>query len=269
MDQPNPQDGGRTLLDLCDDPANIDPDVWLQYYEQVGDKDKGALPFRIAQIYDAMVKAIEEGSTAEFVCAAGILTHYVFDACQPMHISYMFNGDPNGPMNADGKPLARGVHGEFDEQMVEYFVEPIRTDLPQLAQAKADEDAPASADDIKTTKDAAVAAVALMSNTVRKYANPIDIVRDFEELVDLKKRTRCEWLWDKYGDGMQQAMAEAVVLAARLWEAAWKNGNGKENIQSTDAVPEDELRDLYETKEGFLDSVNLEDIKGTMTWDDA
>ena len=37
----------------------------------------------------------KRGEVEKFVCAAGILSHYVGDACQPLHISYLFNGDPD------------------------------------------------------------------------------------------------------------------------------------------------------------------------------
>jgi hypothetical protein len=71
-----------------------------------------------------------------------------------------------------------------------------------------------------------------MRNTVRKHANPAAIVDDYEELVDLTPQDRCAQLWKKYGKGLQQAMAEGVVLTARLWEAAWREGDGPSNIKS-------------------------------------
>jgi hypothetical protein len=266
MDQPNPLDNDKTLLDLCDSDENIDPDAWVKYYRDLGAKQKGALPFRIAQIYDAMVNYANEGNSAGFVCAAGISTHYVFDACMPLHISYMHHGDPNGPMKK-GKPISYNIHAEFDNQMVEYFHADIERDLPRFVKEKDSANVPVPVGKIKTTKDAAGAAVALLRNTVRKNADPIAIVKDYEELVDLKKRERCEVLWEKYGNGYQQAMAEAVVLTARLWDSAWDSGNGANNIRSTSAVPKEDLKELYETKHGFLDSVNLEQIKATMKWE--
>jgi hypothetical protein len=220
-----------------------------------------------------MVGYASKGDAAGFVCAAGILTHYVFDACMPLHISYMHHGDPNGPMKTVGsggkekeQPIAYDVHGEFDNQMVEYFVPDIEKNLPTFVKKKDSANVPVSVSKIKTSKDAAKAAVALMRNTVRKNADPIAIVKDYEELVDMTKRDRCNVLWNKYGNGYQQAMAEAVVLTARLWDAAWGAGNGSKKIKSTSAVFEDDLKELYETKKGFLDSVNLEDIKTTMKW---
>ncbi len=49
-----------------------------------------------------MVSFVKDGEAEKFVCAAGILSHYVGDACQPLHISYMFNGDPDHKVEGDG-----------------------------------------------------------------------------------------------------------------------------------------------------------------------
>ncbi len=270
MDQPNPQDDNRTLLDLCSEDENIDPDAWLRYYEAVGAEEKGALPFRIAQIYDAMVGYAGKGDVAGFVCASGILTHYVFDACMPLHISYMHHGDPKGQMikPTSGKKeqsIAYNVHAEFDNEMVEYFAPNIERDLPGIVKKKDRQNVPVSTGKIKTPKEASEAAVALMRDTVTN-ADPIAIVKDYEELVDKAKRDRCNILWKKYGPGYMEAMAEGVVLTARLWDAAWDAGKGARKIKKTSAVAEDELKRLYDTKKGFLDSVNLGEIKGTMSW---
>ncbi len=274
MDQPNPNDNNRTLLDLCDEPANIDPDVWVNYYKGVGAKEKGTLPFRVAQIYDAMVGYAGTGDASGFICAAGIMTHYVFDACMPLHISYMHHGDPGGRTkivmsgNKEKKvSIADGVHAEFDNEMVEYYAETLKRNLPDILENMTDSDLPVEMSMIEKPKDAAAATVALMRDTVRKHANPISIAKDYEELVRMNKRARCDVLWKTYGAGYQQAMAEAVALVARLWEAAWKNGGGAEKITNTSRVSEDELKRLYETKSGFLDSVNLEGIKKAMRWD--
>ena len=86
------------------------------------DESRGLLPFRVWQIYDAMVSFVKDGEAEKFVCAAGILSHYVGDACQPLHISYMFNGDPDHKVEgtvrdpktgekSDGQvPTGTGVH---------------------------------------------------------------------------------------------------------------------------------------------------------------
>ena len=57
--------------------------------------EPGLLPFRVWQIFQDMVQSVKDGQVARFVCAAGIVSHYVGDACQPLHISYMFDGIPD------------------------------------------------------------------------------------------------------------------------------------------------------------------------------
>ena len=55
MDQPRPSEN-KTLLALCKDPANIDPDIWNDFYDSVTDlltgepvtqEHRGLLPFRV------------------------------------------------------------------------------------------------------------------------------------------------------------------------------------------------------------------------------
>ena len=44
---------GKTLLDLCNDPKNVDPAVWLEFYRGVPGTNPGALPFRVASLKTA------------------------------------------------------------------------------------------------------------------------------------------------------------------------------------------------------------------------
>jgi hypothetical protein len=136
MDQPGPD--GKSLLDLTNDDDFIDPDKWQSFYDSVRDmltgapitlEHRGLLPFRVWQIFDAMVEFAGQGLMKEFVCAAGVLTHYIGDACQPLHISYLHDGDPLRPIEhtfSKGKkegeeelrPLGQGVHSAYEDTMV-------------------------------------------------------------------------------------------------------------------------------------------------------
>ena len=73
-----------------------------------------------------MVQSVKDGQVARFVCAAGILSHYVGDACQPLHISYMFDGipDDDDPTKKQGK----GVHAAYEDGMVDRHT-------PEIAEA--------------------------------------------------------------------------------------------------------------------------------------
>ena len=131
---------GATLLEICDGkPGNVDVDRWRQYYTRYS----GSSPrnMKAAACYHS---ACGRSTTPwcpscargvdEFVCAAGILSHYVGDSCQPLHISYLFNGDPDhtvdgvmrDPQTGEKKhgqiPLGLGVHSAYEDQMIDRHV---------------------------------------------------------------------------------------------------------------------------------------------------
>ncbi|MFZ2053101.1 MAG: hypothetical protein WAU81_02780 [Candidatus Aminicenantales bacterium] len=98
MDDPGrKQFSGKSLLELCqDDPKNLDAEVWKDFYAALSDEnfeyDGGYLPFRIWQIYRAMVHYLQKGEIKNFLAAAGVLAHYVGDAGMPFHISKLHHG---------------------------------------------------------------------------------------------------------------------------------------------------------------------------------
>jgi hypothetical protein len=76
MDQERPGDGAD-LLELCKDPKNIDPTFWTSFYDSVEDlldggaitaQHRGLLPFRVWQIFDALVDFVKAGEVGKFVC---------------------------------------------------------------------------------------------------------------------------------------------------------------------------------------------------------
>src|SRR4029077_3186473 len=92
-------------------------------------RHRGLLPFRVWQIFDEMVEFAKNEKAGEFVCAAGVLTHYLGDACQPLHISYLHDGDPeqatsrtvhhrDGTTDEKRDPLGVGVHSAYEDAMV-------------------------------------------------------------------------------------------------------------------------------------------------------
>lgn len=66
MDQPSPARANATLLQLSEDPAFVDPAKWSAFYDsvQVRVSDRGLLPFRVWQLFDAMVDAVNAGVRA-------------------------------------------------------------------------------------------------------------------------------------------------------------------------------------------------------------
>jgi hypothetical protein len=198
---------GATLLEICAGrPGNVDVDLWRQYYSAVQKQfpkeheSRGLLPFRVWQIYDAMTSFIRQGKPDEFVCAAGILSHYVGDSCQPLHISYLFNRDPDhtvdgvvrDPQTGEKKrgpvPLGLGVHSAYEDQMIDRHVPEMMKGVDGiLARARQ----PAL---VTSGHDAAVAVVNLMQQTFRAIP-PKDIVAEFVKVQDQKPAQRADAMW--------------------------------------------------------------------------
>jgi hypothetical protein len=269
-DMDHRDDHGQDLLALCEDPHNIDADVWNTFYDSIRDlltgekieqKNRGLLPFRVWQIFDEMVRFAEEGKAAEFVCAAGVLTHYVGDACQPLHISYLHDGDPlrpftktvhhrNGTDEDKKYPLGVGVHSAYEDDMVNAHRIDILDGLEKTSKVAANER-------VEDGFDAAQKTVELMRDTFNLLP-PADIVEQFQQFKGTKK-ARTEFLWKKFGTKTIKVMQDGTHLLAVLWESAWVQGGGENNIRSTKALTEAEAMDICADR-NFLESLPVGSI---------
>jgi hypothetical protein len=252
MDKRRPSDG-RSLLDICKDPEKITPAVWGKYYEEVGDESSGILPFRIWQIYKKMVEYVKDGRQTEFLCAAGILSHYVGDACQPLHISYRFNGDPDGELE-NGEPVSKGVHSAFDKIMVENYTDEIVRDVPAMVNGNGHPGPKA----VGGGRGAAVAAVELMRRTF-DLVDPKLVCDAYAQVRDQKPKQRAAALWARYRKPIEQVMADGARTLAWLWESAWEEGKGDKKMKDLGLVDEKALSKLYQDR-NFLRSCNIKGI---------
>lgn len=279
MDEP-PPDGSPDLLTLCEDPANIDPDVWIVYANkfppkkpnEANDQGMGLLPFRVWQLYTAMVDAIQKQDRVAFLCAAGTLAHYIGDSCQPLHISYLHHGDPvnfvtKSLTHTTGKNagttedvnLSFNVHEDYEQTMFRNDTgEEVKT---KLTAALANLPAQTL---LKGGRNAAIATVAGMQNTFNTI-KPRDIVDAYDEALrnSAAKGDLLTMLWDKFGAATITVMAEGSKLLARLWESAWKEGKGDTNITDLTACTHPQLSNLY-IKKTTLPSFRLPDIKAQL-----
>jgi len=241
MDKPDPKQGNRTLLELCKDPANINTAFWSQYYTNVGDTSRGCVPFRVWQFFDEMVDAIKQGDANRFVAAAGIMAHYVGDACQPLHISHLFNGEP-GPSGTRGK----GVHTAYEEDMLRQNAVDLLAQMETaLKKSGASVTAPTSG------KQAAVQIVRLMQRTFTTI-KPIDIVNAFASGTDL---------WATFDKRTVKVMADGVRTLRAIWRGAWKTAGGDTKIKAGSLKEADhqKLIALYMNKT-WMPSKNLKTI---------
>jgi hypothetical protein len=233
-----------TLLKLCEDTSNLSLDVWNRFYDsiKVGFK-RGALPFRVWQLYTQMVKSVKAGQVAEFLCAAGVMAHYVGDACQPLHVSHLHHGRPGHPEEED-------VHAVYETRMLDRFAADI---IGAVNQELTNRVAKAN---VKGGKEAALSVVSLMRNTVKQLP-PLRIIEVYNEVPGGPGRT--ENMFNKLGKKTASVMAEGCVCLASLWASAWKEGNGNK-IATTKLGLADwkELQKLYNTK-SFVEAFRLKE----------
>ncbi len=262
MDQPLPAPPHETLLELCKRNPNkyVSVAEWEKYYEAVGDESQGLLPFRVWQIWDEMAST---DKIAAFVCAAGIVSHYVGDSCQPLHISYRFNGNPDktesvqvkdpktGEMVDKDVPVGSGVHSAYEDAMVNYHIDDINLGLA----ANAKKQQPPK---ISSGHDAAKAVVVLMQQTFEAI-EPLKIVNEFIKLQreGLKPREVADKLWDAFGDATIDVIRDGSQMLANIWQSAWDaNPNGFGDAM---ALTQKAMIKLY-TNPKFLPSHSIKTI---------
>jgi hypothetical protein len=180
-----------------------------------------------------MVGYARAGKAAEFVCAAGTLTHYLSDACQPLHISYLHDGDPERMVEyefkkgkkageTENRPYGMGVHGAYEDTMISAFRDKVLDALKETPKTTA-------AEMIATGFDAAQLTIAMMRATFKSMP-PMEIVDAFGEFEG-KPKERAEYLWKKFGAKTLKSMQSGSHLLAVLWESAWLLGGGETNVK--------------------------------------
>jgi hypothetical protein len=269
MDQKRHSDG-QDLLALTRKDEEIDPGVWDAFYDSVQDlltgeditqQHRGLLPFRVWQIFDEMVKFASTGKAKEFVCAAGVLAHYVGDACQPLHISYLHDGDPeqavtrtvhhrNGTDEDVKEPLGKGVHSAYEDDMVNANREKILAALaatPKVLKAEL----------LSNGFEAAKATIELMRATFKRIP-PLDIVQAFIGFKGAKK-DRTAAFWKQFGTDTLKCMQDGTHLVATLWESAWAQGGGETAVKTTAALTQKEAMAVVRSR-NFLPSLSVAEI---------
>lgn len=231
---------GQTLLGLCANTDNVDPGVWIDFYAGVSATTKpGALPFRVWQGYDLMVKALQNQDVVTFLCAAGTTAHYVGDACQPLHISRFHHGDPDKPQTS----VTKAVHSVYETQMLNAHAGAI---VDGVVAALKNESVSGS---FTGGKGAAIRVVTLMRQTVTSLP-PKNIVDAYNK-ANLPA-DRLTTLWDNFSTDTIALMAQGCICMADIWASAWKDGGGEQIPQNKlTAIDPQALSDLYNRADFF------------------
>lgn len=273
MDQKRDKDG-VDLLKLCEDPNNIDPKVWNDFYSSVEDlldggpvamEHRGLLPFRVWQIFDKMVEFVADDKMAEFVCAAGVLTHYIGDSCQPLHISYLHDGDPTrskahtvhhvkgkkaGTTEVKHIALGTGFHSAYEDDMVNSHRKDILDGLDKSPTVKKNEYVAGGSDAAKATID-----------LMRKTFTALPPEQMLNTYLDAKNKGEdsTEAFWNAYGKGTIAAMQDGTHLLAVLWESAWTAGNGEDKKRDTSALKPEQAMGIC-APANFLPSCTIANV---------
>ena len=251
MPLPDSPHKNKSLLDLCtEDPARVNPQFWSDYYDRVGDTSKGLLPFRVQQLYQEMVLALKKTTpdVARFVAAAGVMAHYVGDACQPLHASFMHDGDPDD-VDENGNVRAKGVHSAYETNMLKSKAPEIILKLnTELALAK-----PGTL--VQSSLEAAQLVVAMM-NDVHNLLPPVEMCADYADHRSIQS------LWSNFGPQTIDVIAMGVRTLAVIWASAWKQGKGetKVPVAALKAITKAKLKTLYEDRDNFVPSVRIDEI---------
>ena len=266
--------GGPTLLDRCNqNPNDVSAQIWKTYFDgfaaaKVG-PEEGALPFRVWQIWDAMVAYLKARDVVHFVAAAGVLAHYIGDASQPMHCSYLHHGMP--PMKTvHGRkyPFPRSstefetfketreakIHGIYEQTMLEIDTPSALVAVNELLQQ------PRPKLQVASGHEAAVATVQLMYAS-QKRLSPKKIINADDPSLGPKARATALWQKPSIRKATIASLADSVWLLASLWTSAWKVGNG-DAIAASKLVrfSEEDLDDICRKEKAFVPSLSLEEM---------
>lgn len=268
MDQKG--EDGKTLLELTKDDSHIDPEKWQAFYngitdimsgKPVAENRRGLLPFRVWQIFDAMCNFVEQGEVEQFLCAAGVLTHYLGDACQPLHISYLHDGDPTRPIEhifSKGKrkgetelsASGKGVHSAYEDKMIFDHRQQILNGLEKTVRVEEDEL-------ISTGKEAAKKTIELMRNTF-KLLPPLEIVETYIQ-VGRGGKAASDALWSAFGAKTIEAMQDGTHLIAVLWESAWNARDGDKTMRRISTLTQNAAMEIVKNAD-FLPSMSIGEI---------
>lgn len=257
-------DGAPSLLEMFkQDAMSVNVQAWRDFYDSLGhtrQSQRGLLPFRIWQFFDAMKAAVGQKDYASYVAAAGILAHYVGDACQPLHGSVLADGyadQAEEVATSTGKTKkvwpAQGIHSAFENKMIDDFTTELFDEIERQ------EDATVAFAAIQTGQDAAVAVMTLMAEA-QKLIAPAKLCDKYIELGGGKSKPVIQGLWAVFGKATAKTMFNGAVLLATIWEAAWLAGQGEQAASAKMvAIPESDLQALYQDPE-FLKSLDIDNI---------
>ncbi len=254
---------GPCLKELClKDRSHLSAAAWKEFYDgfsgQDAGPDPGTLPFRIRQVYEALAASASAGKLMDFVAGAGILAHYVADACISLHASKLNHGADAPPRRdkkryADYKKTpAYKIHGLYEQRMFEVrAVELLDLIDRKLGDKRVPPTVRSGAQALGKAFDLMIASWAILP--------PEEIIA--ADIPGGSLRDRAEGLYDKLGAKAADCLALGCRTLADLVGSAWREGNGGRAAGNGREKPyrEEQLQRLYRGA-SFLPALSLEEM---------
>jgi len=218
-----------------------------------------------------------------FVTTAGILAHYVGDACQPLHCSIHYNGVVDE--NQDKRDwVGTGVHSAYETNMLDAnsaklmgLVDGYSTNKTWPKDFKGGKSACECTVELILFSSGLIPPVELCqfygsigqsgghnsSNSGRHGNRGSDNAPrpEFHGGNHSSKPSAAavKALWGKYGDKTSQVLAQGAITLSHIWEMAWKEGNGSQISFDGRQIPNEDIQDLYLDK-NFLKDYTIDEI---------
>src|SRR5262249_36956151 len=144
-----------------------------------------------------------------YVCAAGVLAHYVGDACQPLHVSMFHHGHPHQPKESP-------VHNFYETTMLDEMAPDV---VAAVNEAIGDRKVSTG---VTGGDGAADLVVGLMRSTIGRL-DPELVVNTWLETAG---PSHAKKLWAALGEQTAACIAEGALCLATIWQSAWIEGKG-------------------------------------------
>jgi len=213
----DPDEARRHYLDLellGEDALSSLPATYEEARARYGEetlKQAGTLPWTILEFVRGLTEAERQGDWERSALLAAALSHYVGDACMPLHTTVNYKGQETGNLILDDRTDHRHVHLRFEVAMLRAFETEVRAKVfARTSRAREVTDP-----------------LALVQELLRESHSRIDPILQADKELTAKWQGRFtpEFYGDLYqrtGELATEQLARAAEATASLWLYAWQ-----------------------------------------------
>ena len=219
----DPEEARRHYLDLellGEDPLSNLPATYEEARARYGEetlKQAGTLPWTILDCVRDLTEAERAGDWDRSALVAAVLSHYVADACMPLHTTVNYKGQETGNLILDDRTEHRHVHLRFEVGMLRPFEPEVRERV--LARVRQQTD----------------------TRPAKEVSDPLALVRELlreshsriAPLLQADKELTAKWegrfgpdfyrdMYERTGELATEQLARAAEATASLWLYAWQ-----------------------------------------------